>query len=91
MATRVESMPGAGGRTPVTSYPWDRWLDGSTWRLERGTDYKVATTAMRAYAYRAARARGVTIETVRSSDGQSLTLRRTTPEDARPESTEDAA
>lgn len=76
MAKMVDRMPGVGGRTPVMSYPWDDWLDGSTWRLERGVDYKVATTAMRAYVYRAARARGVDVETVRGDNGQSLTIRR---------------
>lgn len=94
MATQVEHMPGVGGRTPVASYPWDEWLDGSKWRLEKGVDYKVATTAMRAYVYRAAKARGVEVETVRGDGDQSLTIRRILPEDelaADVEPVEDAA
>jgi len=74
MATMVEHLPGVGGRTPTVAYDWDKWLNGEKWHLSRGTDYQVATTAIRAYAYRVAAARGMRVKTVRDPDNQGLSL-----------------
>lgn len=74
MATMVEQLPGVGGRTPTFAYDWDKWLNGKSWHLKRGVDYKVATTAIRAYAYRVAGARGLKVKTVRDPDGQGISL-----------------
>lgn len=74
MATMVEHLPGVGGRTPHDAYPWTQWLNGKPWHLKRGTDYKVATTAIRAYAYRAAKAANCVVKTVRDPDGQGITI-----------------
>jgi hypothetical protein len=27
-------------------YPWSEWIDGSAWRLERGTDFDCEPTSM---------------------------------------------
>ncbi len=80
MATKVEQLPGVGGRTPHDAYPWKSWLDGNAWHLKRGTDYEVATTAIRAYAYRAAKAAGCIVRTVRDRDGQGITIQAFDPE-----------
>lgn len=74
MAEVVERLPGVAGRTPVSSYPWDKWFDGRPWHLVRGQDYQVATTAIRAYAYRQARARGLAIDTVRDPGDVGITI-----------------
>jgi len=79
MATVVEQLPHPGGRRPPGEYPWDEWLDGQTWVLQQGVDYTVATRAMRAYAYRAGRARDLTVSTVRGDDDTSLTIRAKRP------------
>jgi hypothetical protein len=74
MAVQLEQMPGAGGRTPRDSYPWDQWLNGNRWHLTRGEDYQVATLALRAYVYRKARAIGITVSTVRDLDGNGISI-----------------
>lgn len=84
MATQVEQMPGPGGRLPQDAYPWEKWLDGRAWHLERGRDYTVATTAMRAYVYRAARRHEVTVHTVRDTDDNGITIRAEHVDDAAP-------
>lgn len=68
MAQEVEQLPGAGGRTPVDSYPWHTWLRPGRRFIQRGVDFHVAVTAMRAYTYRMAARHGVTVGTVRSGD-----------------------
>jgi|MudIll2142460700_1097286.scaffolds.fasta_scaffold04263_3 surface antigen len=78
MAHQVAQLPGVAGRTPVSSYPWDRWLDGNAWHLSAGEDYTVATTALRAYIYRQAAARGINVKTVRDVDDTGITIRATT-------------
>lgn len=45
-----------------TKYPWDLWLDGSSWRLERGTpedpkDFVLDDKSLRAAVSSAARKR----------------------------------
>lgn len=76
MAEQVQSLPGVAGRTPVNSYPWDEWLDPDLgpWHLRRGEDYRIATTAIRAYAYRQAQARGLAVITVRDRDDNGITI-----------------
>lgn len=74
MAQQLDRMPGAGGRTPRGSYPWDEWLNGDKWHLRRGQDYRVKTLAMRAYVYRFAGIHGVTVSTVRDPDDQGISI-----------------
>jgi hypothetical protein len=74
VATEVDQIPGAGGRTPVASYPWDVWLKPGKRKLSRtpgedGTaDFTVAPQAMRAYVYREARSRSISVRTVLRGD-----------------------
>jgi len=32
-------------------YPWDEWLDGSWWLIEKGKDYHIKTKSMRKLIY----------------------------------------
>jgi hypothetical protein len=32
-------------------YPWDEWLDGSWWLIEKGKDYFIKTKSMRKLIY----------------------------------------
>ncbi len=49
------------GRPP--KYPWDEWLDGSTWRITRGQDFDVEPSSMRKGASQAASRRGLRAQT----------------------------
>ena len=44
-------------------YPWDDWLDGQIWELERGKDFVVGLDQMRKNAYNAAWSRGLRART----------------------------
>lgn len=45
VAERIESLqPVARQRL----YPWSNWLDGSVWRIRRGTDFEVSGASMAA-------------------------------------------
>jgi hypothetical protein len=33
------------------AYPWDEWLDGGWWLIERGKDYHIKTKSMRKLIY----------------------------------------
>lgn len=49
-------------------HPWDEWLDGSPWRLKRGTDFEATVKNFQAHVARAASARGLSIRTKREDD-----------------------
>jgi hypothetical protein len=34
--------------TRPRKYPWDKWADGSTWRIQRGIDYEIPSASMAA-------------------------------------------
>lgn len=40
-----------------SKYPWDEWLDGRVWKLERGKDYSVSEHSMDSQLRSAARKR----------------------------------
>jgi hypothetical protein len=40
-----------GYKVSQWSYPWDEWLDGSWWLIERGKDYHIKTKSMRKLIY----------------------------------------
>lgn len=67
--TVVESKGGAPRK-----YPWDRWMDGSMWRLREGIDYKISTRSFRATVYRQAKRLGCTARVVRLGDGVAIQL-----------------
>ena len=46
MARRLETFPTPAARR----YPWDEWLDGAVWELERGLDYTSKTSTLIANA-----------------------------------------
>lgn len=60
MAKVVGHLP---GRKTAEKYPWDKWLDGRVWRLDKGSDFTSSVEAMRGAARRAAVNRGKTITT----------------------------
>lgn len=39
---------------PTSIYPWDQWLDGQTWELIQGKDFKCAAKSFRKQAVKAA-------------------------------------
>lgn len=52
-------QPKKGGRRDT--YPWTEWLDGRTYMLSRGEDFKCTLKAMRIHIYRMAKRRGVKV------------------------------
>ena len=66
MAERVDAMP-AGGITRA-KYPWDEWLDGSTWKLTRGTDFICSTSSMSTGAVQKGLRMGLKVETRMAGD-----------------------
>lgn len=38
-----------------TKYPWDEWMQGGPWVVERGVDYDATTKSFRAYLHNKAR------------------------------------
>ena len=40
------------------AYPWDEWLDGGWWLIERGNDYHIKTKSMRKLIYDKGRKQG---------------------------------
>ena len=75
MAERLENYEfgKASGRPP--KYPWDEWLDGSTWRITRGADFDGKVVSMRKMVSLAGRQRGLRAET--RIEGDSLIFRAT--------------
>lgn len=73
MAERtMEYLPAPGGRKRFDEYPWDDWLQpsGKPLTLIQGVDFDVTPTSMRAYVYRAAAEREVSVRTVRTPGGK---------------------
>jgi len=76
MAERLEDYEFSrivGGRP--AKYPWEKWLDGSTWRITRGADFNGKVVSMRKMVAHAARGRDMRVET--QIDGDSVIFRAT--------------
>lgn len=56
MADKLDTYSFPGRRN---KYNWDQWLNGSIWRLHRGTDFVQPVASMRGQAYNAATKRGL--------------------------------
>ena len=65
MAKKLDSFPSAQRRS---KYPWHEWLDGGTWALRHGEDYKTGSESMRATTVKAAQAAGKSVRTQISKD-----------------------
>lgn len=63
MAKKLERYDFTRGGAHNVKYPWDEWLDGSTWQLMQGEDFKVKPTSIRAQAFVQARLRGMRVHT----------------------------
>jgi hypothetical protein len=50
MAERVDSSLLTSTRNKH-DYPWDDWLDGSTWKVVKGVDFTVPVSSMRSECY----------------------------------------
>lgn len=58
MPRRVESF------TPVRrSYPWDEWMDGSSWEAIRGIDFDSEPRVFRVFLHGRARKKGMHVAT----------------------------
>lgn len=75
MAKKVnpDLLSGGRGRPPI--YPWDEWLDGSTWLLTKGEDFDIQIESMRQSIYNMARRRGGHARVSTTVDGTGVLLR----------------
>lgn len=64
MAEVVKEMP----RLRHAAYPWDRWFDGRTWRLEQGVDFDTSVRTMRSTVMASASRRGIRVKTALERD-----------------------
>lgn len=58
----------SGERHPREVYPWADWIDGMWWEADKGVDFTCGLNSFRAALHYAAKSRGYTVETVRTSD-----------------------
>jgi hypothetical protein len=77
MARTLDSFPDDAEQAPRGRYPWNQWLDGNPWELEKGTpeevkagtkDFHVAPKSFTSAAKQAARTKGGTIRTAPKGD-----------------------
>ncbi len=59
MAHQLDDVPVRSGRP--AKYPWDEWLDGSGWRLDRNIDFLCSAESMRAAVLYQARKRDICV------------------------------
>lgn len=68
MADRIAEITVAAN-TGGYKYPWNEWLDGSSWRLIRGEDYDIEDNNMRMQVRGAAKRRNLQVIVVSPSAG----------------------
>jgi len=73
MAERLENYEFGKAAGRPTTHPWDEWLDGSTWRITRGTDFDARPSSIRQEILQTAKRRGLEAET--SVEGDSVVFR----------------
>ena len=66
MARKLDVFPSLSSEP---RYPWDEWLDGSVWELEKGRDFNSKVPTFRANAQTQARKRGRSVRTRLLDDG----------------------
>jgi hypothetical protein len=74
VARRLDHFPDGRAPGPLRRYPWAEWTDGSTWAIQRGEDYDVATENMRVNLHLRADALGRKVRTrkIADQDGEGL-------------------
>jgi hypothetical protein len=72
MARRVKVMPikRRNKYKGYRIYPWDKWSDGSTWKVKQGTDFDISIRNFQIYVHQAAAKRGLKVQTY--TDGDAL-------------------
>lgn len=64
MAKRLERFEPA-----ATRYPWDRWTNGSAYRVKQGSDFHCSIIGFVSQLYKAALSRGLTVVTTQPESG----------------------
>jgi hypothetical protein len=72
VAKQLSSFPAM----PTKRYPWEHWLDGQIWQLDKGDDYTARATTIIANARLQAKRRGGNVRTrlLRTSGNESIVL-----------------
>jgi hypothetical protein len=66
MAERISDIEPHRGRPAI--YPWEEWLDGSSWRITRGADFDISPVSMAAIIRQRAERAGLTATCRREGD-----------------------
>jgi hypothetical protein len=61
MAHILDSFPDDLSRGGKQKYPWDDWLNGQVWQLNKGVDYSSTPAEFRSQVYTAARKHKVSV------------------------------
>ena len=61
VAERIDSLPPA--RASRRIYPWNRWTDGTVWRIRQGEDFEVSPESMASMIRVRAKTTGLTVAT----------------------------
>ncbi|HTE60413.1 MAG TPA: hypothetical protein VK631_08670 [Solirubrobacteraceae bacterium] len=76
MAERIDNLSPLRPRI----YPWDKWTDGSAWRIRRGEDFEVAALSMAAMVRLRAKAEGLKATCRVVEDGEAVEFQFSEPE-----------
>lgn len=60
MATKLKNYKFKHGRS---IYPWDKWTDGSVWKIVQGEDFDTTTSSMRAQLFNRGKKEGLNLRT----------------------------
>ncbi|MEA2411898.1 MAG: hypothetical protein QOC77_2459 [Thermoleophilaceae bacterium] len=72
---KLQSWPfEGGGAGRPQKYPWEKWEDGSVWKIARGEDYEIPTQSMQVNLHLRASKDNLKVRTrtVREDDGEKL-------------------
>jgi hypothetical protein len=68
MAKKLDAMPVVKSGSQANRYPWDEWLNGEVWQLERGTDFIPESSVFATFANRKVRDAGLALRVSRQGN-----------------------
>jgi len=68
MAKQLKKYARSSRPGPDYKYPWDQWLDGSTWQLVQGEDFDCSVLTITTTLRDVARRRGIQISVFRENE-----------------------
>lgn len=72
MAKKLENHSWGNTRPGRARYPWEEWLDGDVWMLEKDVDYQRDNVSFRVAVHQAAKSRGMSVMTESTPEGNMI-------------------